>query len=191
MAETSILWHSPRLQSSEHCILSDLPTGHQLNGVVVVPIGGDPADIHYQVEVDRQWRTRRVDIVITRGGGERRIGMAADGTGNWLVDGQAVDGLGGCLDVDLGWTPSTNTLPIRRLGLEVGAAESITAAWVRFPELTVETLQQTYQRLAERRWRYFSGSFVAELDVDSAGIVLSYGPDLWRAVVHRNQTPQP
>ncbi|MGH9167417.1 MAG: putative glycolipid-binding domain-containing protein [Acidimicrobiia bacterium] len=179
-----VLWHSPQLQSSEHCILTDLPTAHRLNGVVVAPVGGDPADLHYQVEVDRQWRTCRVDIAIARGGRERRLAMVADGTGNWLVDDQAMDDLGGCLDVDLGWTPSTNTLPIRRLGLEVGAAESITAAWVRFPELTVESAEQSYRRLAERRWRYSSGSFVAELHVDSAGIVLRYGPDLWKALAH-------
>lgn len=139
--------------------------------------------------MDRQWRTRRVDIVITRGDRELRIGMATDGTGNWLVDDQAMDVLGGCLDVDLGWTPSTNTLPIRRLGLEVGAAESITAAWVRIPELTVETSEQTYQRLGERQWRYASGSFVADLEVDPQGLVLRYGPDLWRAVAHTASTP--
>jgi hypothetical protein len=191
MAGTSILWHSPELQSSEHCILADHPTGHQLTGVVVVPVEGEPAHLHYQVDVDRRWRTRRVDIAITRGGRERRIGMAADGTGNWLVDDEPISDLDGCLDIDLGWTPSTNTLPIRRLGLEVGAAESITAAWVRFPELTVETLQQSYQRLAERRWRYSSESFVADLEVDAAGIVLRYGPDLWRAVAQRNETRPP
>ena len=36
--------------------------------------------------------------------------------------------LDGCPDVDFGWTPATNTVPIRRLGLEVGETASITAA---------------------------------------------------------------
>src|SRR5205814_2718699 len=53
----------------------------------------------------------------------------------------------GCLDVDLGITPSTNTLPIRRLGLAVGQAKEVRAAWIVFPELEVRLLTQTYTRL--------------------------------------------
>lgn len=54
----------------------------------------------------------------------------------------------GCVDIDLGWTPSTNTLPIRRLQLGVGTSSGpITAAWVRFPELKLEPLPQEYRNL--------------------------------------------
>jgi hypothetical protein len=41
-------------------------------------------------------------------------------------------------------TPATNTLAIRRLSLEVGSSESIIAAWVKFPDLTVQPLSQRY-----------------------------------------------
>jgi len=33
--------------------------------------------------------------------------------------------LAGCSDVDLGWTPATNILPIRRTGLVVGGSTTI------------------------------------------------------------------
>jgi hypothetical protein len=34
----------------------------------------------------------------------------------------------GCDDIDLAVTPATNTLPIRRLNLQVGGSESVIAA---------------------------------------------------------------
>lgn len=42
---------------------------------------------------------------------------AAHGTGR--------DELAGCLDVDLRATPYSNTMPVRRLGLDVGASATI------------------------------------------------------------------
>jgi uncharacterized protein len=176
-----VLWHSTPLDSVEHCTLARRRSGHRLSGVVVLPILERPAHLRYHVDVDPQWRTRTVDIRITSGDGERRIAVDTDGEGRWRVGGEPVGELDGCLDVDLGWTPSTNTLPIRRLGLEIGASESIRAAWVRFPEFAIEPAQQTYERLGAERWRYASGSFVADLDVDSEGLVLQYGADIWTA----------
>src|SRR5207247_1457892 len=86
--------------------------------------------------------------------------------------------LQGCLDVDLGFTPATNTLPIRRLGLEPGGAAYIRAAWGLLPDLTVRAAAQRYDRLAERRYRYSSGPFASTLDVDEHGLVLDY-PGGW------------
>ena len=79
-------------------------------------------------------------------------------------------------------TPATNTVPIRRLGLEVGETAGLTAAWVRFPELDVVASEQWYRRLAIDRWQYTSGDYDCQLVTDPAtGLVLSYGEDLWRA----------
>ncbi|HEU0053514.1 MAG TPA: putative glycolipid-binding domain-containing protein [Longimicrobium sp.] len=119
---------------------------------------------------------------MTRGGERRAISIAVE-DGRWTVDGAARPELDGCVDVDISLSPSTNTLPIRRLGLAVGESAEVAAAWVRFPGLTVEVLPQRYTRLDERRWRYESrrGSFVAELEVDADGVVTRYG-DLWERV---------
>lgn len=86
-----------------------------------------------------------------------------------------------CTDIDLSVTPSTNTIPIRRLALDIGGSEEVIAAWVRFPELTVEPLRQLYTRLDAKRYRYESvrSGFAAELEVDDAGLVVTY-PHLWQ-----------
>ncbi len=52
---------------------------------------------------------------------------------------------------------------------------------MRFPSLEVQRLDQTYERLAEERYRYRSGRFTADLVVDDNGIVLQYGMN-WKAV---------
>ena len=53
--------------------------------------------------------------------------------------------------MDLSATPSTNTLPIRRLALDVGASREVRAAWIRFPSCEIAPLPQRYTRLADRR----------------------------------------
>ena len=102
--------------------------------------------------------------------------------GTWTVDGTRATHLDGCDDIDLGFTPATNLLPIRRLDLKVGDSAPVRAAWVRFPELSTEVLDQVYARLGTERYLYTSagGSFRRELTVDEAGFVLDY-PELWQA----------
>jgi uncharacterized protein len=107
--------------------------------------------------------------------------MTSDHVGQWEMDGRPAPVLDGCRDIDLGWTPATNTIPIRRLGLETGETATL-AAWVRFPELDVVANEQHYTRLAQDRWRYRSGDYDFELVTDVAtGLVLAYGDDLWHA----------
>jgi hypothetical protein len=52
---------------------------------------------------------------------------------------------------------------------------------VRFPSLDVQRLDQSYQRIDERRYRYRSGRFTADVAVDEDGVVLQYGVN-WKAV---------
>ncbi|PSR22196.1 MAG: hypothetical protein C7B45_07425 [Sulfobacillus acidophilus] len=85
-----------------------------------------------------------------------------------------------CLDVGIGVTPSTNTLPIRRLDLDVGESQDCWATWVRFPDLTLHALAQRYTRLSSDVYRYESlqSGFQATLRVDDHGIIQQY-TGLW------------
>jgi hypothetical protein len=110
------------------------------------------------------------------------LDVARNSAGEWTVGGAPAANLKGCDDIDLGFTPATNLLPIRRLDLSIGGKAAVRAAWVRFPELTVEVLDQVYIRLAEDRYLYESagGSFRRELRVDEVGFVVDY-PGIWMA----------
>jgi uncharacterized protein len=109
-----------------------------------------------------------------------------DSDQRWRLNGIEQPIVAGCLDVDLSFTPATNFLAIRRLGLAIGQAADVTAAWLRFPELTLEPLAQRYARQGERHYRYESdgGNFVADLAVDEMGFVTQY-PQLWQAETGR------
>ena len=180
-ATTERLWFCAPLYSSEYFRADvDEAEGRRLRGDVVLLLGDRPGRVSYQVEVDAGWRTRRVEVDVEQATGHTRLLVVADGQGAWEVDGAPAPELAGCVDIDLGCTPSTNTLPIRRLGLAVGDQQDISAAWLQFPELRLVAATQTYRRLDDTTWRYSSGHFAADLLVDDEGYVRRYGDDLWR-----------
>jgi len=148
-----------------------------LGGTILTVHEREPVEARYRITCDRGWRTRQVEVTVYARAAERSLTLTAD-RGRWYRGGREQAQVRGCVDVDLGWSPSTNTLPIRRLELGVGEGSGpLVAAWVRFPELTLEPLTQEYRRLARRRYRYSSrgGAFTANLEVDADGLVTRYG----------------
>jgi hypothetical protein len=85
--------------------------------------------------------------------------------------------LAGAIDVDLGAAPLFNTLPVRRLGLldaAPGTEHRLTMAWVIVPSLEVIPSEQIYTALGDRKVRYASASFTADLELDERGYVVHY-----------------
>ena len=175
MATRRVAWRrSDEVVTDEHCTLTQRDSGLSLVGTVLGSEGGVPVRIEYRVLADAEGLTTAAHVRDLRGFEQRTLVLERDAKGGWSVDGKTVRGLKGATDVDLGCSPSTNTLPIRRLRLGVGASKTIKAAWVRFPELTVVKADQKYTRLDEFTYRYASGDFEAELTVDDEGLVAAY-----------------
>jgi hypothetical protein len=153
----------------------------QLQGTVLVEDGGRPCRLEYAVVCDSEWRTlwARVNGWIGATAVSQRV--ARNQAGEWRQNGMDCPSVRGCLDIDLAFTPITNLLPIRRLDLAVGNSAPVRAAWLRFPDFTLESLEQVYTREASGRYRYESGGgrFSASLEVDGQGIVSRYG-DIWQ-----------
>jgi len=175
-----ILWQGLITPSMERFIMGTSGNGFEFSGLILQAHEEAPYVVRYRIEVDAGWRTRNLEVEL-EDGGQRRLSLTADGEGNWSRDGQRLEQIAGCIDVDLEWSPSTNTLPIRRLGLAPSQSKLVTAAWVRCPSLDVERLEQSYERLADGRYRYRSGRFTADLAVDDDGMVLQYGVN-WKVV---------
>ncbi len=155
------VWRSLDRTGLEHCRL--FPDG--LSGDVIV----DRCFFSYRVIVDGQWRTQSLRVEGFVNG--ERYALALDAP---FSD--------GCVDVDLAFTPSTNTLPIRRLGLAAGEEAPVSAIWLRYPELRLERLDQVYRRTGELTWQYTSATgFTGVLEVDEHGMVRSY-EDGWEEV---------
>ena len=175
MTTRRVAWRrSDEVPADELCTLTLRDGGLSLVGTVLGAEGGLPVRIEYQVMADGTGMTTAVHVRDLRGFVVRTIALARDARGGWTVDGKPAPLLGRCTDVDLGCSPSTNTLPIRRLRLGVGSSHTIQAAWVRFPELTVVKAAQTYTRVDDLTYRYASGDFQAELTVDDDGLVTAY-----------------
>ena len=175
MSTRRVAWRrSDEVTTDEHCTLTQRDSGLSLVGTVLGSEGGVPVRIEYRVLADAEGLTTAAHVRDLRGFEQRTLVLERDSKGGWSVDGKTVRGLKGATDVDLGCSPSTNTLPIRRLRLGLGASKTIKAAWVRFPELTVVKADQKYTRLDEFTYRYASGDFEAELTVDDEGLVAAY-----------------
>ena len=179
MTTRRVAWRrSDEVETDEHCTLTVRDGGLSLVGTVLGAEGGAPLRIEYRVLADGTGMTTAAHVRDLRGFETRTMVLERDAKGNWSVDGSAVKALKGCTDIDLGCSPSTNTLPIRRLRLAIGTSQTIQAAWVMFPQLTAIKAAQTYTRLDEFTYRYSSGTFEAELAVDDDGLVAAYAE--WR-----------
>ena len=191
----TVLWQRIVSPGSEWCALAREPDGWRLHGIVLAEEAAEPVVVHYAVALGADWSTRAVEIVMRLGATAepRTLKLSVGAEQRWQTERKPMpdpaaspddlEALHGLIDVDLGFSPVTNTLPIRRLDPAIGEAVAVTAAWVRFPELTIEPLPQRYIRLAERRYRYESagGAFVTEIEVDDLGLVTTYEGG-WRRI---------
>jgi hypothetical protein len=106
------------------------------------------------------------------------VHLTVGSSGEWHSPAEELPELRECIDIDLAITPATNTLPIRRLKLEVGQSPDVSAVWLTFPDLTLEILSQRYTRLEADRLYQSGSGFSAELVVDDLGLVAFY-PGGW------------
>lgn len=177
----SILWRRLDIPGHEIATLSDLDDGCLLAGTAVFLYRRQPCRLDYEVRCDSQWQTRSVEVNGLVGGDVVDIRIAVSDDRGWEINGTPSSVVQGCIDIDLGFSPSTNLLPIRRLDLEVGAEAEVRAAWLPFPNLTIEHLPQKYRRESEHTYRYQSagGRFVRMLEVNDKGFVVDY-PGFWK-----------
>ena len=178
----SILWRGHFFAGYEACRLFSSGTEWHLEGTAVFSHEQRPCLLDYQIVCDEAWHTLSAQVEGWLGTALIDIQIKTAPDGDWWLNGTEQPDVMGCTDIDLNFSPSTNLLPIRRLGLAVGEASEVQAAWLRFPSFRLERLPQQYRRLDENTYRYESGGgqFVAELNVDPSGFVINY-PDLWQA----------
>lgn len=178
----SILWRNLDMPGYESCRLTLLGSRWQLAGTAVSAHLQEPCRLDYLVVCGPDWRTESAKVSGWIGSRSVNIQVAADGKRRWVLNGAERPEAAGCIDLDLGFSPSTNLLSIRRLGLAVGQSAEVRAALLRFPDFVLEPATQLYRRLDESTYRFESdgGRFAADLKVDPNGFVTSYS-GLWQA----------
>jgi hypothetical protein len=182
MTTHSIVWRGFYLPGHEACRLFSANSGWHLTGTAVFSHQQQPCQLDYVIVCDASWHTQSAAVGGWLGDTLVDIELTVDSDQNWRLNGSTRPEVTGCIDLDLNFSPSTNLLPIRRLGLTIGQAAEVKAAWLRFPGFGLEPLPQVYRRLDEITYRYESadGQFVADLQVNRTGFVTNY-PGIWQA----------
>jgi hypothetical protein len=166
-------------------------------------VGTEPVPYRLDYDLDARdgFVTRQLDVRAEGEAWSRRLVLQHDGKGAWTcdveargqvdldvsgADGSVLEHLTDARDCDLGVSPVTNLMPIRRhrLNQEDGAAD-IVVAWVSVPDLRLYPYAQRYEsirRSAEGSVVRFidqglSEGFVADLRLDGDGVVEVY-PEL-------------
>lgn len=178
-----VLWRRLDEPAFEHCRLQQLTGAYDLQGCVLTVVAGAPLQVRYVIRCGLDWITREAQVNTMHGSSSGHLHLRRDVSGVWWRDQERVPNVDGLLDIDLSISPSTNTLPIRRMALDIGAAGPVEAVWVRFPDLALERLAQRYTRERELLYSYESngGAFTAEIQVDEHGVVVSYG-SMWERI---------
>lgn len=181
----SVLWTRRDQVSLEYFEFHHSSGDIGMSGTVLTSHDKKPLRVDYILHCDPSWATRSVHIFLTHDArSSKALNLTVDDQRRWWSEGKELVAVAGCVDIDISLSPSTNTLPIRRLSLAAGEERDVSAAWVRFPELTVEPLPQRYVRTGEFMYRYASdgGAFTADIEVDELGLVVRY-PPAWERVV--------
>jgi hypothetical protein len=177
----SVLWRQLDVPGHDACRLEHAVDGSwQLDGTAVFLHEGAPARLHYGVVCDPAWLSRRGRVSGWLGARSVELDIERMAAGAWTLNGVPVPGLEGCVDLDLGFTPATNLMPLRRLALASGHAADAPAAWLDISAGTLQVLPQRYTRRGEATYWYEAPSvgYAGTLEVTPDGFVRRY-PGLW------------
>lgn len=177
----TIIWKRLDKPGHESARIFSVKSCWNLSGTAVFLHDSQPCRLDYIVKCDSNWQTLSARISGWIGDEGIDVDIAVDANHHWLLNQLHCTSVTGCIDLDLNFSPMTNTLPIRRLNLAVGGEAQVRAAWLKFPSLRLEPLEQVYRRLQSSKYQYQTarGDFVTDLEVDRAGLVINY-PNFWQ-----------
>jgi hypothetical protein len=119
----AVVWKSLLIDGTDYCGLWHTAEGWLLKGTVIGVLKDQrPMLASYEIHCDENWLTHRVQVERTIGSDVKTLNVSVENRGVWRSSGQDLHEIQGRDDVDLAVTPATNTLAIRRLNLQVGAA---------------------------------------------------------------------
>jgi hypothetical protein len=163
-----------------------------------------PYRLDYRLDASGEgYVTRSLRLEAVGEGWERQLRLERDPGGEWTAEvggegeadlpapGGDTSGLGDALDIDLGFSPLTNSMPVLRHGLHRREGEvDFVMAWISVPDLSIHALPQRYRHVGGAEGgstvRYASvedgrETFTADLELDPNALVRHY-PGLARRV---------
>lgn len=184
------MWISCDERVFEHLRLTG--DGHAISadGLIIHLGTNESFRLGYTIGCDSLWQVRTVRMQ-NLDQPAQLLTLESDGKGNWTnARGAVIPSLRGCLDVDIYYSPFTNTLAIRRLTLKPNESAESDVAFINVPDMKVSAVRQRYTFLRPTpngglyRYEGLTSRFTTELPVDSDGLVIEY-PKFFRRVWSR------
>jgi uncharacterized protein len=171
-------WRRLDVPGHDAARVCQVSTGYQLLGQSVFLDPRGPAALRYTLDLTPTWATRQGQIDGFIGGRavDTRIARTPNG---WTLGGKE-GGMADVVDLDLGFTPATNMVQLKRVGLSIGEAVSFDVAWLEAGDGALVRLPQEYRRVSEFDYEYSSptSNYRATIIVAPSGFAAVY-PRLW------------
>ena len=178
----TVLWNSLDREGHDACRISKASSGWHVEGSAVFSHhDNDVASLSYRLECDDAWQSCAALVKGWVGSRNMEVSIARQANGHWLINGLHDASLDGLADIDLGFTPASNTNALRRLNLKEMQAGTSVAVWLDTEDWCVKSLHQEYVRTGRNMYDYASPrhGYRATLEVTDFGIVVEY-PGLWK-----------
>lgn len=186
--QINILWTGREYYSLENCRISTDNNDVTIQSTIIGQYGGDIYQVDYQIKVNANWETVLADIRFFKNNVHHKILVQGNGKGSWMLNGEVKPEFDGCLDIDLPLTPFTNTLPIRRLNMQIGEEQLIKVLYLDLLNDQFTAVTQKYVKLSDTIFHYENvpNDFEAEIVVDDNGLVVDYPGLFYRSFDRKN-----
>jgi hypothetical protein len=150
---------------NDACRFAEAEGGYLIDGSST---DADWNTLRYRVRARDDGTTRRVRI-----GATSRIFIRRAPDDTWTLNGTPVPAVTGAKDIDLGFTPASLTLPIRRLKLGVGDEAEIAVAKLDLENERLTPLHLVFRRTGKDSYECFETETgtTSSITVDAQGIV--------------------
>ncbi|MBU3030312.1 putative glycolipid-binding domain-containing protein [Paracoccus marinaquae] len=173
-----ILWRRLDRPGHDACALRFEAGEWHLEGAAAWRDRNGPAQVTYSIICGEDWQTRSARLSGRVAGQGLSLSIRRGAGGEWRANGAEVPGSHGLIDLDLAFTPATNTLALNRLKVPGGGDSA--AIWLDEGDWRLKPLHQGYRRQADGRWHYRAAEpgFETFLTVNRHGFVTDY-PEFW------------
>lgn len=178
MEDILAIWRPVKLDGLERLMIFPQEDGYRVRSVAIAPLIG----ASYEIDIDKDWRVRSFALDLIDG---RKRSYRQPELGRWQDgNGKSLPKFDGCIDIDLSFSPFTNTLPVRRVNFAKGEAHEFSMLWMPSDTLDPIVDRQRYTCLIPGqsfRYEAVDGSFAADVEFDPYGMVRDY-PGLFTRV---------
>lgn len=174
-------WRRLDLPGHDAASVSQTAHGYELFGQSVFLDSRGPTALRYILALNPDWSTSEGHITgfIGKRPVDTHIFRSPEG---WTLNGTDF-GMAEVVDLDLGFTPATNLLQLKRTSLAIGETSSFDVVWLEAGDEKLQRLPQEYRRISDLEYDYNSPTvgYRAPIVLAPSGFAAVY-PGLWELV---------